>query len=154
VINMDIFGQIIELDDEDDYSFSWEMVTAYFSQAEQTFTDMDKALCVLSLLSFSRPDSFIGHSDSKDLKKLSELGHFLKGSSAALGISKLQATCENIQHYGELRDEEKGKDLKPDQALTLIGTLLKGITGDFAAAKKWFINWYKEHGVEEAAELE
>jgi hypothetical protein len=50
VINMDIFGQIIELDDEDDYSFSWEMVTAYFSQAEQTFTDMDKALCVLSLL--------------------------------------------------------------------------------------------------------
>jgi hypothetical protein len=43
VINMEIFGQIIELDEEGDYEFSWGMVTAYFTQADQTFTEMDKA---------------------------------------------------------------------------------------------------------------
>jgi osomolarity two-component system phosphorelay intermediate protein YPD1 len=46
VIDMETFEQIIELDDEDDFSFSWGMVTAYFEQAEQAFSDMDTALYV------------------------------------------------------------------------------------------------------------
>lgn len=46
------------------------------------------------------------------LAELSSLGHFLKGSSAALGIIKVQASCEKMQHYGNKRDEEEGVDLK------------------------------------------
>jgi HPt (histidine-containing phosphotransfer) domain-containing protein len=92
-------------------------------------------------------------SKAKDLKKLSELGHFLKGSSAALGIRKLQNTCEKMQHYGELRDEDKHSDLSSEQALKLIGGLLKGIKRDFSSAKKWFVAWYKEHGLDEASAL-
>jgi osomolarity two-component system phosphorelay intermediate protein YPD1 len=45
-INMDIFGQILELDEDDTFEFSKEMVEAYFSQASTTFDDMDNALYV------------------------------------------------------------------------------------------------------------
>ena len=45
IIDMDIFEQILELDEEDDDQFSREMVYAYFTQAEKTFTDMAAALC-------------------------------------------------------------------------------------------------------------
>lgn len=42
---MEIFNQIIELDeDDDDLEFSTGMVEAYFAQADKTFTDMDDAL--------------------------------------------------------------------------------------------------------------
>jgi len=38
--------------------------------------------------------------DGDYLKTLSELGHFLKGSSATLGLTKVKDSCEKIQHYG------------------------------------------------------
>jgi hypothetical protein len=45
IIDMETFQQILELDDdEDDREFSKGMVWAYFSQAEETFKDLDAAL--------------------------------------------------------------------------------------------------------------
>lgn len=44
VIDMDIFGQLLEMDDEEDREFSKEIVWNYFDQAESTFGKMDKAL--------------------------------------------------------------------------------------------------------------
>jgi hypothetical protein len=41
---MEVFEQILELDDDDD-DFSRGMVKEYFSQAEKTFNEMDDALC-------------------------------------------------------------------------------------------------------------
>jgi osomolarity two-component system phosphorelay intermediate protein YPD1 len=41
---MDIFEQLLEMDDEDDREFSKEIVWNYFDQAEATFQRMDKAL--------------------------------------------------------------------------------------------------------------
>ncbi|KAJ7134377.1 signal transduction histidine kinase [Mycena epipterygia] len=125
-IDMDIFGQILELDEEDTHDFSKEMVAAYFSQATTTFVNMDSALT------------------DKKLLKLSELGHFLKGSSAALGISKVQAACEKMQHYGELRDEEAGKDLTDAEALTKIDALLVEVKAEYADAEKWLKQWYAD----------
>lgn len=43
---MTIFNQILELDEDETHDFSKGMTTAYFAQAEQTFEDMDNALCV------------------------------------------------------------------------------------------------------------
>jgi hypothetical protein len=43
-IDMEVFEQILELDDDDD-DFSRGMVKEYFSQAEKTFNEMDDALC-------------------------------------------------------------------------------------------------------------
>ena len=87
-------------------------------------------------------------SANKNLAELSSLGHFLKGSSAALGVAKVQASCERMQHYGQQRDEEATK-LADDEALNRIGTLLGQVKKEYGDAEKWLKNWYKEHGVEQ-----
>ncbi|KAJ7935418.1 histidine-phosphotransfer domain, HPT domain-containing protein [Mycena leptocephala] len=127
-IDMIIFNQILELDEPDSHEFSKEMVLAYFAQASTTFEDMDRELADEKLL------------------KLSELGHFLKGSSAALGIKKVQAACEKMQHYGELRDEVADKDLKADEALALIKALLVEVKAEYADAERWLKKWYVDEG--------
>jgi osomolarity two-component system, phosphorelay intermediate protein YPD1 len=41
----------------------------------------------------------------KNLQALSDKGHFLKGSSATLGFTKIKDECEKIQNYGRKKDE-------------------------------------------------
>ncbi|KAM5533125.1 hypothetical protein V8D89_013173 [Ganoderma adspersum] len=127
VIDLDTFNQILDLDEDDTHDFSLGMTEAYFSQASSTFTDMDDAF------------------EKKDLPKLSSLGHFLKGSSAALGVCAVQATCEQIQHYGALRDEETGSNLTQENALSMIAPLLERVKREYAIAEKWLQNWYDEN---------
>lgn len=88
VIDWSIFSQILMMDeDENERDFSNSIVKNYFEQAETTFADMDAAL------------------GNNDMQKLMRLGHFLKGSSASLGLVKVQGTCEEIQHI-DTSDEE------------------------------------------------
>ncbi|KAG6891643.1 hypothetical protein C0992_012692 [Termitomyces sp. T32_za158] len=124
IIDMTIFNQIIELDEDETHEFSMGMTTAYFAQAEQTFKDMDVALT------------------ENGLKKLSSLGHFLKGSSAALGLHKVQASCEKIQHYGLKRDEEANEDLTVEESLSRIKTLRRQVKEEYDVAEKWLKKWY------------
>jgi HPt (histidine-containing phosphotransfer) domain-containing protein len=81
----------------------------------------------------------------KDLAKLSSLGHFLKGSSAALGVARVQASCEKIQHYGVLRDEELGIDLTPQAATEKIKQLLVEVQADYKVAEEWLRDWFGSH---------
>ncbi|KAF9046469.1 histidine-phosphotransfer domain, HPT domain-containing protein, partial [Panaeolus papilionaceus] len=127
LIDMDTFQQILELDEEPDYEFTQTMVEAYFEQAEDTFKKMDVAL------------------KKKDLADLASLGHFLKGSSAALGLSRVQATCESIQHSGQKRDESKNKDLSTSEALALIEGLLMRVKVEYDEAEAWLKSWCEEH---------
>lgn len=162
VIDLETFNQILDLDEDDTHDFSLGMAEAYFSQASTTFTDMEDALyvplshSVCTSPSISLPALDFAHathlylrpfppSAAKDLPKLSSLGHFLKGSSAALGVSAVQATCEHIQHYGALRDETNGKDLTRADALAKIAPLLKRVKREYAIAERWLQQWYKEH---------
>ncbi|TFK48654.1 histidine phosphotransferase [Heliocybe sulcata] len=128
---METFHQILDLDEDETHDFSRGMAWAYFSQASTTFDDMEGAF------------------KEKDLKKLSSLGHFLKGSSAALGVAKVQASCEKIQHYGQLRDEDAGSDLTEEAALGKIKPLLSKVKVEYAAAEKWLKQWYKENAADE-----
>ncbi|KAF8073728.1 histidine-phosphotransfer domain HPT domain-containing protein [Lyophyllum atratum] len=130
IVDMETFRQILELDDDATHDFSKGMAWAFFTQAEQTFKDMDKALT------------------DKDLTKLSSLGHFLKGSSAALGLSKVQASCELIQHYGQRRDEEAGMDVTAAVALDKIGTLLSQVNDEYTVAENWLKDWYDKNAEE------
>ncbi|KAF8630820.1 hypothetical protein AX17_005179 [Amanita inopinata Kibby_2008] len=125
IIDMETFQQLLELDeDENDREFSKEMVYAYFEQAAQTFDKMDEAL------------------KEKDLSELSSLGHFLKGSSAALGVAKVQESCEQIQHYGQLQDE-KGAELPREEALEKIEALLGQVKAEYSVAVKWLKKQYE-----------
>ncbi|PFH53882.1 hypothetical protein AMATHDRAFT_44931 [Amanita thiersii Skay4041] len=127
VIDMDTFQQLLELDEDgDDLQFSKGMVDAYFDQAAQTFNDMDIAL------------------GKKDLKQLSALGHYFKGSSAALGVARVQHSCEKIQHYGQCRDEEAGTNLSEQEALDKITALLSQAKGEYAAAEDHLKAWYAD----------
>lgn len=83
------------------------------------------------------------HRNKKELRSISSLGHFLKGSSGALGVDKVQHSCEKMQHYGQQRDEEKGIDLKEDVALQMIVDLHKGLKVEYAEAEKWLREYFQ-----------
>jgi len=132
VIDMETFQQIIDLDDPEDEEpeFARGMVEAYFEQAEDTFSQMDAAF------------------GAKDLAQLSSLGHFLKGSSAALGVQKVTASCEDIQHYGQRRDEQADRNLTTEQALSKIHDRISEAKRDHAVAEQWLKNWFDKRADE------
>lgn len=106
VIDIEVFEQLLEMD-EDDHEFSRSLVWNYFEQAENTFEKMDDALYVL----------LVNRSARKALAELSTLGHFLKGSSAAVGVIKVRNSCEAIQHYGNCHEADGSTPLPEDVAL-------------------------------------
>jgi len=101
MIEMPTFEQILEMDDEEEErDFSKSIVYDFFDQAEATFEKMDAAL------------------QERNLLELSSLGHFLKGSSATLGLIKVRDSCEKIQNFGAKKDETGNKD-EPDDNVSL-----------------------------------
>ncbi|PGG96684.1 hypothetical protein AJ79_09489 [Helicocarpus griseus UAMH5409] len=100
VVEQSTFEQILEMDDDDEHEFSKSIVYGFFDQAESTFAKMETAI------------------RSKDLKEISQLGHFLKGSSATLGLTKVKEACEKIQHLGAGKDESGTVD-EPNVATSL-----------------------------------
>ncbi|QDS73927.1 hypothetical protein FKW77_007738 [Venturia effusa] len=119
-IDRTTFEQILEMDDdEQEREFSRSIVFDFFDQAESTFVKMDSYL------------------KDKDLDQLSALGHFLKGSSATLGLTKVKDSCEKIQHFGARKDETGQLDEDDDEKS------LKRLAETIATAKTEF------HSVEE-----
>jgi HPt (histidine-containing phosphotransfer) domain-containing protein len=86
-------------------------------------------------------------SQEKDLTKLSSLGHFLKGSSAILGVKQVEASCAKIEQYGKLRDHETNQDLNQEEALEKITRLLGQAKVEHKVAVKWLKKWYGDRGV-------
>lgn len=115
-VDTSTFEQILEMDDdEDEKEFSRSIVIGFFEQAETTFMQIETAL------------------ESKDLPKLSSLGHFLKGSSATLGLTKVKNSCEKIQHFGQKKDQEGIADEEDEEKC------LKRIDETFQILKKDYI---------------
>ncbi len=85
----------------------------------------------------------------KDLPSLSSLGHFLKGSSAALGVIKVKNSCEKMQHYGNCRDEEAEIDMSEDESLRRIAALLTVVEKEYKEAASWLRNYYEEKEAEQ-----
>ncbi|KAL8850421.1 MAG: hypothetical protein Q9221_004653 [Calogaya cf. arnoldii] len=120
------FEQILEMDDdEEEREFSKSIVFGFFEQAEATFIKMDASL------------------ESKDVGSLSALGHFLKGSSATLGLTKVKDACEKIQHYGAYKDET-GTTEVPDKELCLkrIKETMLPLKRDYAEAETILKRYY------------
>ncbi|CAK7244042.1 MAG: Phosphorelay intermediate protein [Sporothrix thermara] len=106
------FEQILEMDESpSNRDFSKALVYDYFIQAKDTFVNMDAAV------------------NEKNLEKLSDLGHFLKGSSAALGFDRLKEYCQVIQQYGKKMTLDGSEE--PNESVCLAR-----ITEALAAAKK------------------
>ncbi|KAI2468254.1 histidine-phosphotransfer domain, HPT domain-containing protein [Annulohypoxylon bovei var. microspora] len=113
------FSQILEMDDsEDDREFSKSIVYGFFEQAEETFEKMDTAL------------------DKRDLDELYRLGHFLKGSSATLGLTKVKDSCEKIQRYGKKENVDGTPETDETLCLSRITDTLKTVKAEYADVEK------------------
>jgi len=77
------------------------------------------------------------------LAQLSSLGHFLKGSSATLGLTKVKDSCEKIQHYGQQKDEAGTTD-EPDKEVCLsrIKDTLVAVKEEYAEVEKVLKRFY------------
>ncbi|CED84415.1 Two-component phosphorelay intermediate involved in MAP kinase cascade regulation [Phaffia rhodozyma] len=80
VIDMETFNQLQEMDDdEDEREFSRGIVWTYFEQVPEKLDEMGDSL------------------KTKDYLTVSQVAHFLKGSSAALGVARVSSLFETIQ---------------------------------------------------------
>ncbi|KAI1117518.1 hpt domain-containing protein [Nemania sp. NC0429] len=119
------FGQILEMDDsEEDREFSKSIVYGFFEQAEETFERMDSAL------------------KSRDLEELYRLGHFLKGSSATVGLTKVKDSCEKIQRYGKKENVDGTPEPDEDLCLSRIKSTLTTVKSEYAEAEKTLKNFF------------
>lgn len=87
----------------------------------------------------------VNYRKNRDLKQLSSLGHFLKGSSATLGMTKVKDSCEKIQHYGS-RQDETGEWMGVDdgEILKLIKETLQVVKVDYKEAEKILKKFYHD----------
>ena len=82
---------------------------------------------------------------NQDLNELSSLGHFLKGSSATLGLTKVKDSCEKIQHYGARKDERGNDTMRSDpQLLELIKSTLADVKKEYKEAEKALKRFYQD----------
>ncbi|KAK6535307.1 hypothetical protein TWF694_001771 [Orbilia ellipsospora] len=128
-VDTETFEQILEMDDGDpDRDFSKGLVEGFFEQAENTFDNMDTDL------------------QNKNLLGLSALGHFLKGSSATLGIYKVRDHCEKIQNWGAMKDATGLKPLPDEEtALKLIAEIIPEMKEDYDSAKNWLEKYFQSN---------
>jgi len=127
LVEMPTFEQILEMDEPDDRDFSKSIVYAFFDQAEETFGKLDIAL------------------KERDLAELSSLGHFLKGSSATLGLIKVRDSCEKIQNFGLQRDATGNHD-EPDKkrCLELLRDEISLAKSEYEEVEHVLRKFYKE----------
>lgn len=85
-----------------------------------------------------------------DFPDLSRLGHFLKGSSAALGLRRVTESCERLQHFGNRKDAKGEKTITNEEAENLIRALLVQVRDEYNEAKNYLTVFYDgEEGVED-----
>lgn len=79
----------------------------------------------------------------KNLETLSSLGHFLKGSSATLGLTKVKDSCEKIQHYGQNKTADGNDDERDDKVcLDNIEKLIVQVKEEYAEVETVLKKFY------------
>lgn len=81
LIEWPVFSELVAMD-EDEEGFSQSLFQTFVDQVLDTFKEIEDNL------------------KQKNFDKVSSLGHYLKGSAAALGLVKISSQCERIQNYG------------------------------------------------------
>ncbi|RGP76040.1 osomolarity two-component phosphorelay intermediate ypd1 [Fusarium longipes] len=139
-IDMATFEQILEMDEPGDSEFSHSIVFGFFDQVDETFVEIEQALRTST-------DYCLSHAfnrEDEDLEKLSSLGHFLKGSSATLGLVKIRDGCEAIQRYGK-NENLDGSELKDDEkCLKLIRECFAVVKTDYKEVEKLLKQYYDQ----------
>ncbi|OBA23189.1 histidine-phosphotransfer domain, HPT domain-containing protein [Metschnikowia bicuspidata var. bicuspidata NRRL YB-4993] len=101
LVDWPVFSELVAMD-EDEEGFSKGLFQTFVDQFEDTFKEIDENV------------------QQENLDKLLSLGHYLKGSAAALGLTSIAEQCERIQNYGHRHNFDNVK-LPPSQAGSAAG---------------------------------
>ena len=103
---------------------------------------------IRSDLRLTSPAPFSSHfRKEKNFAELSSQGHFLKGSSATLGITKVKDSCEKIQHLGARKDESGNPSNESDAYfLAKIEQIIKQVRVDYKQAEVVLKKFYEALG--------
>ena len=82
------------------------------------------------------PNPLVLPRESKNLDELYRLGHFLKGSSATLGLTKVKDSCEKIQRYGKKENIDGTPQTDEELCLSRITETLKTVKTEYADVEK------------------
>ncbi|SCU98420.1 LAMI_0F14554g1_1 [Lachancea mirantina] len=126
VVNWDILDEIVSLD-EDNPDFSRNLIEQFLEQASTTFAQIDAEL-----------------QGKRDLAQLASLGHFLRGSSAALGLQRIAWACERIQNLGRKREgaADPAAPLSDDFYADQIASALAQARVEFDVARQELSKFY------------
>ncbi|CUM54196.1 unnamed protein product [Debaryomyces tyrocola] len=131
LIEWSVFSELVAMD-EDEEGFSKSLFQTFVDQVLETFKEIDENL------------------EIKNFDKISGLGHYLKGSAAALGLEKISSQCERIQNYGhkvnfdnfKLKDNNDQKD--DEFWIKLIEDALNKARDGFANSRKALNNYFDD----------
>lgn len=91
------------MDEDDNHDFSREILQEFFAQLDNKVPEFDSLL------------------QERNYTDAGKLGHYLKGSSAGVGASKIRDICDHIQHYEtETTDPDTFFREKVDELKTAI----------------------------------
>lgn len=97
----------------------------------------------LGFVAYQLP-SWVMNRSKQDLDKLSKLGHFLKGSSASIGLIAVSKSCAEMQNFGNCLDEAGSSRISSEKALENCTGLIVKLKKEQDAAKTWLEDFYKE----------
>lgn len=63
------------------------------------------------------------------------MGHFLKGSSAAVGVIKVRDSCEAMQHYGTCHGADGVTELSKEEAIAQLKNTMEQVKLQYKEAE-------------------
>jgi HPt (histidine-containing phosphotransfer) domain-containing protein len=85
----------------------------------------------------------IAGSVTKNLGELSRLGHFLKGSSATLGFTRIKDSCQVIQQYGNNQTIDGAPELDDEVCFDKVKEALETVKEDKAVLEKKMHDFFR-----------
>ncbi|CAH7688825.1 signal transduction histidine kinase [Phakopsora pachyrhizi] len=120
VVNQDVFMQLVDMEDENSdgkFKFTRGLIDLYFEDSEDTLRSMRESL------------------RASDYYKLGRQAHFLRGSSASIGIAEVASICESIEM------EVMSKKL-PD--FNWFNLKIEAINSTHILARQWFADFFQK----------
>jgi len=109
LVDEEIFNQLLEMEDDDTRNFTKGLIHDFFDQADESIIKFNILL------------------DQHKVIEAGKLGHYLKGSSAMIGVIKVRDICECIQLWQQkvgttdeavdyIRDQVKNLQIEVERA--------------------------------------